>query len=444
MSKKLIALNMAIIILIMLPLNSVFAEDNGNIFEYSTDVENILKIDGEEFDANKNSGSYDLGWHYYPGDAWAQLSIYGNYSGLPIIVPKNVRIRFIGNVTGDAENPAVFVYGDADIYGVKNVQITGYGEQPAIVATGEIYIGGVMDNSEGFVIKGGDRNIPAIIAPKVSFYDAFFYSGPEFEELNITTSYSDAHILKLVPEGTHYSITVSKGDVVPPTPQHNNYIFIGWKVTESLDFVHPNKVLNWYMPGDIVDIESDNITLQASYLNDNRTSVAIALHGNGGATEENSKYYITLASTHRLSLYNISQKSFVREGYRFNGFNSTPSGDGINYTYDDHLNDDGSSFVYNLYAQWERIDPYVESKVEVKGTSLEVISNVHNIDSDVVVIAAGYKEKRLVDVKYNSQGLSNVLEGDIDEIKIMVWDSMNSIKPLCDAESIFKSEFIVE
>lgn len=457
MSKKLIALNMAIIILIVLPLNFVFAEDNVNIFEYSTDVENILKIDGNEYDANQNASG--IGWEYYPNFNYssqrphinAYLTIHENYSGLPITVPKNVYIGINGNIKGDESTPAITVYGDVDISlfnhayeSLNNLELIGHKEHPAIKATGEVYLGGITDDNDSCLIQGGGRDTPAIVASKISFYNAFFYSGADIDKLNVTNSYIDAHILKLIPEGNHYSITVSNGDVAPPTPQHNNYIFVGWKVTEGQGFIHPNNVLNWYMPGDVVDIESDNIILQASYLNDNRTSVAIALHGNGGVTEENSKYYITLASTHRLSLYDISQKSFVRDGYKFNGYNSTPSGDGTNYTYDDHLNDDGSSFVYNLYAQWERIEPYVESKVKVKGTSHEVISNFHNIDGDAVVIAAGYKEKCLVDIKYNSQGLSNVLEGEIDEIKIMVWDSMNGLKPLCDVESIFKNEFVVE
>jgi len=327
----------------------------------------VLVIDGKEYNANEICRG--IGWDYHPNLNYtsqrphieAQLTIHENYSGLPIVIPKNVYIGINGNVKADELNPAITVYGDVDIslfnhaYETLNdILLRGCGEQPAIKADGAVYLGGIHDSNDSFAIHGGNADTPAIIASKVGFYDKFFYIGTSSDNLTVASSYTNEHILKLVPNGNIYSIMVSKGDIVTTPPQHNDYMFIGWKVTSGLDFVHPNNTLKWYMPGDVVDIDSNNIMLQAAYLDNNRSSVAIALHGNGGATAEGSKYYITLASTARLSLYDIPEKSFTKDGYSFTGFNTVSTGSGTSYTYGDNLNDDGKTFVYNLYAQWKK------------------------------------------------------------------------------------------
>jgi len=73
--------------------------------------------------------------------------------------------------------------------------------------------------------------------------------------------------------------------------------------------------------------------------------------------------------------------------------------------------------------------------------------NVHNINSPFDILIVGYKENRLVTMKrvlYNEQNSPYTLEGDIDEIKVMVWSDLSTLKPLCDAEVIQSNEFITE
>ncbi len=368
MVRKLVALNMSIIIIVTLFANTVFAQTTANSLNLNdgqfcnellhSNNDNVITIDGQRYDANKVSGSYEQGWHYYPGiyhqDASSTLYIWENYSGLPITVPTNVTIFLRGNVEGDSSNPAISICGRANIHTYANVRIAGYEQHPAIKADSQVFIYGIGDSDKSgeFEIIGGNALTPAIVASKVSFTDKFFYSGENYDCLFTTGIYNNEHILKLVPEGNNYSISVSKGDTVPTPPKHNEYVFIGWKVVNNSDLIHANDMSKWFMPGDIVDIDADNIMLQASYLNANRSSAAIVLNGNGGVTEDNSKYLVTLASTYELSLYATAQKNFIKDGYDFNGFNSSPSGNGTSYTYNDSLTDDGKTFVYNLYAQW--------------------------------------------------------------------------------------------
>ena len=454
MSKKLLALNMAILLLVLLPLNFVYAEEN--ISEYNTDASNILVIDGAEYEADSNAEGEGWNYYYHPNRSYslerphinAYLIIHENYSGLPVTVPNHVYIALNGNVQGDAFSPAITVHGDAEISffnqesdSLNSLEVIGFGEQPAIKATEKVYLGGILDKNKECLIQGGNSDTPAILASEISFFDYSFYSGADSDTLNIAHSYADEHTLKLTSDGEEYSISVKKGAVAPQMPQHKNYIFLGWKVNEGQGFVHPNNVLNWYMPGDVVDVESDGTTLQATYIKDNRESVAIVLHGNGGVTEENSKYFITVASTNHLSLYDIPEKSFARDGFRFTGFNTEPDGEGASYSYDYSLDDDGSSVVYNLYAQWESTAPHVKSEVTLNGNTYEVVSKMKNIVGEVFVFAAGYKDNCLVDVKGNAQGLPNILLGDIDEIRVMVWDNATDFKPLCETEIITKDKF---
>lgn len=453
MSKKLLALNMAILLLVLLPLNFVYAEENTS--EYINES-NILVIDGAEYEADSNVEGEGWNYYYHPNRNYslerphinAYLIIHENYSGLPVTVPNHVYIALNGNVQGDASNPAITVHGDAEISffnqeseSLNSLEVIGFGEQPAIKASGKVYLGGILDKNKECLIQGGNSDTPAILASETLFYDYSFYSGFNSDTLNIAHSYADEHTLKLTSDGDGYSISVRNSEEVPQMPRHENYIFLGWKVNEGQGFVHPDNVLNWYMPGDVADFESDSATLQATYIKDNRESVAIVLHGNGGVTEENSKYFITVASTNHLSLYDIPEKPFARDGFRFSGFNTEPDGEGASYSYDYSLEDDGSTVVYNLYAQWESTAPHVKSKVTSNGNIFEVTSEIKNMDGQVVVFAAGYKDKCLVDVKGNAQGLANILVGDIDEIQVMVWNDLNGFKPLCETEIITKDKF---
>ena len=129
-----------------------------------------------------------------------------------------------------------------------------------------------------------------------------------------------------------------------------------------------------------------------------------------------------------------------RDGYTFLGW-------GANVDSNTYYTEASSVRVKNnhtLYAQWKKIDPYVKSQVLINNGLYSVIPNVYNVEGSNTIIVAGYKDRRLIDFTQIAQDVPTTLKGNIDEIKVMVFDSLSGLKPLCQAEVIPSSEFITE
>ncbi len=154
----------------------------------------------------------------------------------------------------------------------------------------------------------------------------------------------------VVDDGRDYSIVLFEGDSVPSAPSYETFTFLGWKVAHREGYINPSETIKWYMPGDIVTEEE--VILQAEYLDNKGTTVAIKLIGNGGKTEEDSEYIVTLASAWQLSSYRIQQNPFSRLGYDFVEYNTQANGNGTSYNGGGTL-ENGGTYLYNLYAQWE-------------------------------------------------------------------------------------------
>ncbi|MBO5409090.1 MAG: hypothetical protein J6A61_06830 [Clostridia bacterium] len=87
------------------------------------------------------------------------------------------------------------------------------------------------------------------------------------------------------------------------------------------------------------------------------------------------------------------------------------------------------------------------SNVTVKENTYLVTTSLQNIQNSCDIIVSGYQNKELVDitsVPYTEAGHSTTLYGTIDEIKVMVWDSLSTMSPLCEAEIITENNFITE
>ena len=412
-------------------------------------VQNLV-IGGKEYDAGSQSGSYSLGWHYYPGNGQydAQLDIWENYSGQPIIVPCSVRISINGDVFGDENNPAITVYGNASIHGcglaaVDNAEVVGYGEHPAIVVDGHLSIGGITSEDDFFIIEGGNDNTPAIKAEQMSYYDRFFFVGKNRNELKKANNYNNEHVIKFVPDGHNYYIKVSQSEIIPAPQTHNNYIFVGWKVTSNPEsYLPPNKTIKWYMPGEVMDMAGDTI-LQAAYIEDGRSSVAIALNGNGGITADESRYYITYASTHSLSLYEIPRDKFTKNGYKFDGFNTKLDGSGKTYNYGDYLSDDGKTYIYNLYAQWKKNEtpatPSNPFNATVSTDRKTFTITPINVPIGKTIILALYNDKMFVETQKaicDGTTVNFTTDKVYTDAKVMVWNDFTSFKPVCEVEEI--------
>lgn len=77
--------------------------------------------------------------------------------------------------------------------------------------------------------------------------------------------------------------------------------------------------------------------------------------------------------------------------------------------------------------------------------SIETV--LHNINSSCTIIIASYNKGQLVTIEkkaYLGYNQSFSVNANIDEIKVMVWDGLSTIKPLCKAEIIQNTEFITE
>ena len=108
----------------------------------------------------------------------------------------------------------------------------------------------------------------------------------------------------------------------------------------------------------------------------------------------------------------------------------------------------GVNYNYSDYVEFEvKENITAESVVTKSGTKLIINTKVHNFEEPYDIFIVGYKGKQFVTMKrvsHNEQNSPYTIEGDIDEIKIMIWDSLKSMIPLCKAEIIPSSEFIKE
>lgn len=86
----------------------------------------------------------------------------------------------------------------------------------------------------------------------------------------------------------------------------------------------------------------------------------------------------------------------------------------------------------------------IDSIVTKSDDILNIKPSLYHITNKCTVIVAGYKENKLIDIAKTAQGVSATLEGDIDEIKVMVWSDLLTLAPLCENEEITSNEFITE
>jgi len=103
-----------------------------------------------------------------------------------------------------------------------------------------------------------------------------------------------------------------------------------------------------------------------------------------------------------------------------------------------------SEYVMHQFSITEKSIISAEARVKNGGYIIDV--QLYNITSGHIFVA-GYNDNRLIDLKtplFNKESVSTTLAGDIDEIKVMVWENLSNLKPLCDADIIPSSEFVIE
>lgn len=206
-----------------------------------------------------------------------------------------------------------------------------------------------------------------------------------------------------------------------PTPTRVGYTFNGWYTASS---------------GGTQIVRSSTVCLssaQTLYAHWTPNNYVAYLNANGGNVDKES-INITYDSTYS------SLPTPTRKGYYFNGWYTAQNGGSL-VTNDTKVS---STDNQTLYAQWEELTPFVVSIVHANGNTFKITPTTYNIVGESTVIVAGYKGKQLVDVSYDNQQPSYTLTGDIDTIKVMVWNNLSGLMPLCEAEVISSSEFIIE
>lgn len=169
---------------------------------------------------------------------------------------------------------------------------------------------------------------------------------------------------------------------------------------------------------------------------------------NGGTNNANnpSEYNV---------LYGVSFAMPSKEGYTFKGWkdeNANPItgiNEGCNALFEnaeDFYNKINSRTIGDrtITAQWDYIPPHTETQVVKNGNSYDISVSQTNLETAKIIVA-GYKNNKVVDMEIlNNDNLQTTFTGDFDTFKIMAWENLSTIKPLCEAEIIPQSKWIIE
>ena len=208
-------------------------------------------------------------------------------------------------------------------------------------------------------------------------------------------------------------------------PTRTGYTFSNWN-TSSLG------VGKSYSSGGLYTANS-TVTLYAQWT---PNTYKVAFNANSGIASTTSKNVIYNATYGTLPIPS-------RIGYTFKGWYTDKTG-GSEITSETIVN---TTSDITLYAKWESVIPYTESIVTKSGTKLIIDTKVRNITAPYDILIVGYKNNKFVAMKrvpHDEQNSPYTLEGDMDEIKIMVWNNLSTLKPLCEAEEIPISKWIME
>ena len=221
---------------------------------------------------------------------------------------------------------------------------------------------------------------------------------------------------------TSKSVTYNSTYGTLPTPTRTGYTFKGWYTTTS---------------GDIQITSSTNVTVAANrtlYAQWTANSYTVTFNANGGNTPTASKS-VTYNSTYG------TLPTPIREGYTFKGWFTAASG-GTQVTGDTQM-----SITENqtIYAQWDYIQPHTETQVVKNGNVYNISVKCSNLENANIIVT-GYKGGIASSMKIlssdNMQPIS--FTGNFDMFKAMAWESLLTLKPLCEVEIIPQNKWIIE
>ncbi len=210
-----------------------------------------------------------------------------------------------------------------------------------------------------------------------------------------------------------------------PTPVRKGYAFKGWYTSNN----GGDRIIS----SSSVQITSD----QTLYARWEQALYSIVYDTNGGI--ENS----WTDSCEYDTVTNISKTVPTREGYKFIGWAKDKDAAIADYMPDD-LYSENQDVV--LYAVW-KIIPYTKTEITNFGAYKLCNVTLNYIENTPTIIVATYKDGKLLGIEkrvYSKENETFAVFGDIDTVKVMVWDNISTIRPITAVEKIPNSEWITE
>lgn len=210
-----------------------------------------------------------------------------------------------------------------------------------------------------------------------------------------------------------------------PTPVRKGYTFKGWYTSNN----GGDRIIS----SSSVQITSD----QTLYARWEQALYSIVYDTNGGI--ENS----WTDSCEYDTVINISKTVPTREGYKFIGWAKDKDAAIADYMPDD-LYSENQDVV--LYAVW-KIIPYTKTEITNFGAYKLCNVTLNYIENTPTIIVATYKDGKLLGIEkrvYSKENETFAVFGDIDTVKVMVWDDISTIRPITAVEEIPNSKWITK
>ena len=207
-----------------------------------------------------------------------------------------------------------------------------------------------------------------------------------------------------------------------PTPVRKGYTFMGWYTNSSGGDCITNS--------SSVQITSD----QTLYARWEQAFYSIVYDTNGGI--ENS----WTDSCEYDTVTNISKTVPTREGYKFIGWAKDKGAAIADYMPNDSYSENQDVV---LYAVWKVI-PYTKTEITNFGTYKLCNVTLNYIENAPTIIVATYKEGKLLGIEkrvYSKENETFSVFGNIDTVKVMVWDDTSTMIPITKTEEIPATDF---
>ena len=200
-----------------------------------------------------------------------------------------------------------------------------------------------------------------------------------------------------------------------PTPSRSGYRFLGWYTSAN----GGSRIES----GTTVYITS-NQTLYAQW---ERTAYTISYNTNGGSGVFESK------TANLGSSIKIPDSVPVKDGYKFLGWAKAADAAYAEYRPGEQI---AASGDMTLYAVW-KIIPYTQTEIVNYGSYKIGTIQLNYVTAPAKIIIAQYKGNVFVGAEerdYKNSTETFAVIGDIDTVKIMVWEDMDGMTPVTSSE----------